>query len=46
MLAGESFNVDLGPAGLVLQVVFAIPLIHLFVATSRMARAAEAGVAP
>jgi hypothetical protein len=37
-----SFNIDLGPAGLLLLPVFAIPLIHLFVSTSRMKRAAEA----
>lgn len=40
--AGESFRVDLGPAGLVAMPVFAIPLIHLFVSTSRMKRAALA----
>jgi hypothetical protein len=31
-----SFNIDLGPAGLFLIPVFFIPLIHLFVSTSRM----------
>ncbi len=31
-----SFNINLGPAGLLLMPVFCIPLIHLFVSTSRM----------
>ena len=42
MLTGTSFNFNLGPAGLLLLPVFAIPMIHLFVSTSRMSRAAEA----
>jgi len=42
MASGTSFNIDLGPAGLLLLPVFAIPLIHLFVSTSRMKRAAAA----
>lgn len=37
----EPFHVDLGPAGLLLIPVFLVPLIHLFVSTSRMKRAAE-----
>jgi len=41
MATNTSFNIDLGPAGLLLMPVFAIPLIHLFVSTSRMKRAAE-----
>lgn len=40
--SGTSFNLNLGPVGLLLLPVFAIPLIHLFVSTSRMKRAAEA----
>lgn len=42
MLMGKSFRFDLGPAGLFLLVVFAVPIVHVFVSTSRMARAAEA----
>jgi hypothetical protein len=42
MLAEKSFNLNLGPAGLLLLLVFVIPLIHLFVSTSRMRRAAVA----
>ncbi len=38
----ESFSFDLGPLGLLLLPVFAVPLIHLFVSTSRMKREAEA----
>jgi len=45
ILTGESFNIQLGPAGLVLLPVFFIPLIHLFVSTSRMAsHTRDAGV--
>jgi hypothetical protein len=40
-LTGSSFNFNLGPFGLLLLVVFVVPLIHLFVSTSRMKRAAE-----
>ena len=36
MLGGTSFRLNLGPAGLVLLPVFATPVIHLFVSTSRM----------
>lgn len=39
--AGTSFHIDLGPAGLLLLPIFFIPLIHLFVSTSRMASEAE-----
>jgi hypothetical protein len=38
---GTSFNINLGPAGLLLLPLFAVPLIHLFVSTSRMQSAAE-----
>lgn len=41
IVTGKSFNIDLGPAGLILLPVFAIPLVHLFVSTSRMKRGAE-----
>jgi hypothetical protein len=37
-----SFNLNLGPAGLLLLPVFALPIIHLFVSTSRMKREALA----
>jgi hypothetical protein len=40
--SGTSFNINLGPAGLLLLPVFAIPIIHLFISTSRMKRAVEA----
>jgi hypothetical protein len=36
IVTGESFNIQLGPAGLLLLPVFFVPLIHLFVSTSRM----------
>jgi hypothetical protein len=42
VLTGESFNINLGPAGLLLLPVFAAPIIHLFISTSRMKRGAEA----
>lgn len=32
----SSFNIDLGPAGLLLIPVFLVPVIHLFISTSRM----------
>jgi hypothetical protein len=41
MITGQSFNIDLGPAGLLVLPIFAIPIIHFFVSTSRMAKAAE-----
>ena len=41
MITGESFNIDLGAAGLLLFIVLVVPLIHLFVSTSRTVRAAE-----
>jgi hypothetical protein len=40
-LTGTSFNINLGPAGLLLLPVFLVPLVHLFVSTSRMRREAE-----
>ncbi len=42
ILAGESFHINLGPAGLLLLPIFFVPLVHLFVSTSRMKRAAQA----
>ena len=39
--SGTSFNLNLGSAGSALLLVFAVPLIHFFVSTSRMKRAAE-----
>lgn len=41
ILTESSFNINLGPAGLLLMPVFCIPLIHLFVSTSRMKVEAE-----
>ena len=38
VLAGTYFHLDLGPMGLLVLSVFLIPLIHLFVSTSRMKR--------
>jgi hypothetical protein len=46
MLTGRSFQIDLGPIGLLLIPVFLIPVIHLFVSTSRMRRAAEESLSP
>jgi hypothetical protein len=40
-ITGKPFSFNLGPAGLLLLPVFALPLIHLFISTSRMKRAAE-----
>ena len=39
--SGTSFNLNVGPLGLLLLPIFAIPIIHLFVSTSRMQREAE-----
>ncbi|MFT6793632.1 MAG: quinol-cytochrome oxidoreductase complex cytochrome b subunit [Rubritalea sp.] len=36
IITEASFNINLGPLGLLLMPVFCIPLIHLFVSTSRM----------
>ena len=41
ILIGKSFNVNLGWAALPLLLVFILPLIHLFMSTSRMKRSAE-----
>lgn len=41
VISGQSSNVNLGPAGLLLLPVFVVPLVHLFVSTSRMKRGAE-----
>lgn len=38
---GFDFHFDTGPAGLLLLPVFFVPLVHLFVSTSRMKREAE-----
>jgi len=44
MITDSSFHVNLGPAGLLLLPVILLPLIHLFISTSRMRRAAEVGL--
>ena len=41
MLTGESFSFAIPPLLMVFAVLFVVPLIHLFVSTSRMAREAE-----
>jgi hypothetical protein len=41
LITGESFRFDLGPAALPVLLVFFVPLMHLFVSTSRMRREAE-----
>ena len=41
LVTGTSFNINLGPAGLLLLPVFCLPLIHLFISTSRMRSEAE-----
>lgn len=46
ILTENSFHFDLGPAGLLLLPLFLWPVVHLFISTSRMKRAAEAYVAP
>lgn len=41
-LVGEKpFEYDLGPAGLLLLLVFVVPVVHLFVSTNRMIRESE-----
>jgi hypothetical protein len=42
VLSDETFSFDLGPAALLVVVVFVIPIVHLFVSTSRMRGALEA----
>jgi hypothetical protein len=44
--SNHPLNFNLGPLGLLVLPVFAVPLIHLFVSTSRMKRAAEAASVP
>ena len=44
--SGTSFNANLGPWMLLLVPVCAVPLVHLFVSTSRMKRAAESTAPP
>jgi hypothetical protein len=43
---GASFHFDLGLLGLLVLPVFALPLVHLFVSTSRMKRDVAAAVLP
>ncbi len=40
-VSGTSFHLDIGPLIVLVLAVVAIPLVHLFVSTSRMKRAAE-----
>jgi hypothetical protein len=40
---GERAHFDLGPLGLIVILVFFVPIIHLFVSTSRMRREVEHG---
>jgi len=42
ILTGTSFNIDLGPVGLLLLPIFFIPLVHFLVSSRRMMRDAEA----
>lgn len=35
-LSGQKFHLNLGPAGLLLLLIFVVPVIHLFMSTSRM----------
>jgi hypothetical protein len=39
VVTGRSFHINLGPAGLLLLLIFVIPCVHLFVSTSRFKRA-------
>jgi len=41
MLTGNSFHFNLGLTGLLLPPVFIVPVVHLFVSTSRMKRECE-----
>jgi hypothetical protein len=43
---GSRFHVNLGPAGFVVVVPLLIPLVHLFISTSRMRRSALEAVSP
>ncbi len=40
ILTGTSFHFDIGAGAILALAVFAVPLVHLFISTSRMARAA------
>lgn len=42
LVMGESIDVDLGPIELLLLPIFAAPVVHLFISTSRMKGGAEA----
>lgn len=42
VVTGHPLRINPGPLGLLALPVFAVPLVHLFVSTSRMKRAAEA----
>ena len=42
----SNFRIDLGPLGLLLLPLFLVPLIHLFISTSRMRRDAAAPIEP
>jgi hypothetical protein len=44
LMTGGTFHLNLGVGGLLLLPVFAVPLVHLFVSTSRMKRAADSGL--
>lgn len=44
-IGGSGLHFDAGPAGMLLLPVFFVPLVHLFLSTSRMKREAE-GTAP
>lgn len=46
VVTGKSFRIDFGLLILILLIVFAVPLIHLFVSTSRMARGVRDVSAP
>lgn len=45
-MGSGTFYYNMGPAALLLLPLFAWPLVHLFISTSRMRRAAEAGPGP
>ena len=42
-LMGTNYNLNLGPAALLLILVFFLPIIHLFISTSRMRKEAAGG---
>jgi hypothetical protein len=41
LITGKKFHFDLGPAALLLLIVFIVPIVHLFISTSRMKTEAE-----